>query len=212
MRKLLIGPALTAVGYATGAYYGADAEQLVHKKPAAVREAVEQSLSDREGTMELEDGKPVPYKVKLDRDLGDDRLVAHLMMDGREGAAADIGFTPQGGGEATLMAVKVHADHAVLREALAGTAKARLAYAPDWMLNLTLKPVLRQLSQQIEAGEALGDPMRGGQSEAEWESSLPPEKQQQLQQWRQYDATRPMTDPDADARRYLNGDGNRQGQ
>src|SRR3982750_4846728 len=95
--------------------------------------------------------------------------------------------------------------HAVLRDALAGTSKARLAYAPDWMLNLTARPVLRQLAGQIEQGRAVGDPMHGFQSQADWEASLPPEKQKQMQEWRQYDASRPMTDPDAAANKFLNG-------
>ena len=99
------------------------------------------------------------------------------------------------------MTVRIHSDHAVLREALAGTSKARLAYAPDWMLNLTARPLLRQIAGQIEQGQAVGDPMHGFQSQADWEASLPPDKQRQMQEWRQYDASRPMTDPDADAKR-----------
>jgi hypothetical protein len=207
MRKLLIGPALTGIGYAAGSYYGADAEQLVHKSPDVVRASVEQALTDRSGTMDLEGGKPIPYEVKFDQDAGDGKLVAHLIMAGREGAAADVSFTPQVG-DATLMAVKLHTDHAVLREALAGTDKARLAYAPDWMLNLTLRPVLQQLAQQIESGAAVGDPMNGFETRADYEASLPPDRQKQIQEWRQYDASRPMTDPDADAKRYMNGGGN----
>ena len=52
-----------------------------------------------------------------------------------------------------MITAKLHGDHGVLREALAGTSKAQLAYAPDWMLNLPARPVLRQLAQQIETGE-----------------------------------------------------------
>jgi hypothetical protein len=204
MWKLLIGPALAAIGYAAGSYYGASAEQIVGRGPGAVQEAVERALSGREGTMELEGGKPVPYEVRFDEG-GDGKLVAHLIMGGRRGVDADVSFTPQDGGEATLMTVKLHADRAVLREALAGTSKARLAYAPDWMLNLTIRPVLQKLARQIERGEAVGDPMHGFQSQADWEASLPPEKQ--MQEWRQYDASRPMVDPNASAKAYLKGGG-----
>ena len=112
---------------------------------------------------------------------------------------------PRNGGKDTLMTVRIHTDHAVLREALAGTSKARLAYAPDWMLNLTARPLLRQLAGQIEQGQAVGDPMHGFQSQADWEASLPPDKQREVQEWRQYDASRPMTDPNADAQKFLNG-------
>jgi hypothetical protein len=206
MRKFLVGPALTGIGYAAGSYYGADAEQLVHKGPGSVRAAIEQAVDSRGGgTMDLEGGKPVPYELKIDDGASDEHLVVRMLMDGREGAATDIHLTPQENGEATLMAVKVHTDHAVLRQALAGTSKARLGYAPDWMLNLTIRPVLQQLAAKIESGDALGDPMHGFQSQADWEASLPPEQQKQMQEWRQYQASRPMTDPNADAKRYLNG-------
>ena len=49
MRKFLIGPALLGVSYAGGTYYGANSEQLVHKSPDDVRDAVEQAASDRDG-------------------------------------------------------------------------------------------------------------------------------------------------------------------
>jgi hypothetical protein len=210
MRKLLIGPALTGIGYAAGSYYGADAEQLVHKSPDVVQAAVEQAVSDRSGTMQLEGGKPVPYETKLDEGA-DGHLTVHVLMDGKQGAETDVTLTPQNGGQETLLAVKVHADRSVLRDALAGTSKEKLAYAPDWMFNLTMRPVLQKLAQQIENGETLRDPMQGFQSEADWEASLPPDKQKQLQEWRQYDASRPTTDPNADAQRYLSG-GNSQQQ
>jgi hypothetical protein len=204
MRKFLIGPALFGASYAGGSYYGADSEQLVHKSPDEVRDAVEQAASDRNGTMELEGGKPVPYETRVER-RDDGGLIVRIMMKDKQAAETDVAFAPQNGGKDTLMTVRIHTDHAVLREMLAGTSKARLAYAPDWMLNLTARPLLRQIAGQIEQGQAVGDPMHGFQSEADWESSLPPDKQREVQEWRQYDASRPMTDPDADAKRFMNG-------
>ena len=107
--------------------------------------------------MRFDEGPEVPYKLTIERTPGE-RLVAHLMLDGRQGAEADIMFTPQDDGDATLMTARVRADRAVLREALAGTSKARLGYAPDWMFNLTLKPLLGPDREQIEqvGGSALG--------------------------------------------------------
>jgi hypothetical protein len=105
-----------------------------------------------------------------------------------------------------VITAKAHGDRAVLGDALAGTSKARLAYAPDWMLNLlTVRPLLQQLAQQIEAGQPAAIP---GMSEAEWEARLPAEQQQQLQAWRQYDASRPSVDPNDDARKYIQGGSN----
>ena len=146
----------------------------------------------------------MPYETKVDR-ADDGSLVVHVMMDGRQAAITNVAFVSQDGGKATLIAVKIHTDHAVLRDALAGTSKARVAYAPDWMLNLASHPLLQQIAQQIEAGDAVADPMQGVQSDADREAALPPDKQKQEQEWRQYDASRPMTNPDEDAKRFMNG-------
>ncbi len=206
MRKLLIGPIVTGCGYAAGAYYGADAEQVVRKSPDVVQSAIEAVVDSRDsGTFQPEDGKAIPYQLKLDDHSPGEPLVIRMTMDGREGVVAHIRLTPGADGQSTLMAVQLHTDHAVLRDALAGSAKARLAYAPDWMLNLTARPVLQKLAEQIESGEMIGDPMHGFESQADWESSLQPDQQKKIQEWRQYDASRPTTDPNADAKRYLSG-------
>jgi hypothetical protein len=94
-----------------------------------------------------------------------------------------------------LLVAKVHSDHAVLRTALAGTNKAKLAYAPDWMLNLSMRPLLRELAQQVEAG---GTPALEGltaaDAEAQWEANLTDQQRQGLSEWRQSEATRPAVD------------------
>jgi hypothetical protein len=204
MRRLLIGPIVTGCGYAAGAYYGADAEQVVRKSPDVVQSSIEAVVDNRaSGTFQPDGGKAIPYELKLDDHAPGEPLVVRMTLNGREGVVARIRLTPAANGEATLMVVQLHTDHSVLREALAGTAKARLAYAPDWMLNLTAKPVLQKLAEQIEGGEALGDPMHGFESQADWESSLQPDQQKKIQEWRQYDASRPTTDPNADANHYL---------
>jgi hypothetical protein len=83
----------------------------------------------------------------------------------------------------------------VLRTALAGTNKAKLAYAPDWMLNLSMRSLLQQLAQQIEQG---GTPALEGltqaDAEAQWESNLTDQQRQGLAEWRQSEATRPAVD------------------
>jgi hypothetical protein len=208
MRKLLIGPALTGCGWLAGSYYGADAEQVVHKGPGTVRSAIEEAVSNRDsGAMQFEGGKSVPYKLKVEDGATDEHLVVHMTMTGKDAVDTDIQLTPQDNGDGTLMQVKVHTDHAVLRQALVGTPKARLAYAPDWMLNLTIHPLLQKLAEQIESGAAVGDPMQGFQTQADWEASLPPDKQKEMQQWRQYQASRPMLDPNEAARNYMKGGG-----
>ncbi|HEX6660535.1 MAG TPA: hypothetical protein VF067_01530 [Sphingomicrobium sp.] len=206
MWKFLLGPLLLGAGYIVGSIYGADAEQIVRKAPSATYSGVEQALDNvrGSGTTSFDGGTPVPYQIKVDRSP-DERLLVTVYFGDRQGASADFRFAPRDNDATTLMSLKIHGDHAVLRQALAGTDKARLGYAPDWMLNLAARPLLKQLATQIEQGQAAGAALPGFQSQADWESSLPPDEQQKMQAWRQYDASRPTSDPDADARRYMDG-------
>ena len=202
MRKFLIGPVLTGVGWLAGSHYGAQAKQLVHKDPDTTYAGVARALDGipDHGTTHFEGGTPVPYELRIEHDAGR-QLVVHVLFGGREGGSTEIDFAAQGAD--TLMTATAHADRAVLSGALAGTDKARLAYAPDWMLNLVaVRPLLKQLGEQIEQGRP---PEFGGMSRAEWESSLPPDQQKQVQDSRQYEAAAPTTDPDADARNYMSG-------
>lgn len=204
MLKLLIGPVLVGGGYLAGSYYGSDAEQLVHKSPSVTYTAVDQAIGNvrQSGKTFFDGGKPVPYEIHVDR-TPDQKLVLTLFFDGKQGAEADIDFTPRDNGASTLIATRIHSDRSVLRTALAGTSKARLAYAPDWMLNLTFKPVLQQLTTQIEQGEPASiQGMSEGEAEAQWEANLTDEQRQQVSEYRQYEATQPMTDPDSDARNH----------
>lgn len=209
MLKFLIGPTLLGAIYVAGSIYGRDSEQLVHKSPASTYAAFEDSLSAiaQKGTTSFDGGTPMAYELKVDR-TPDQQLVLRLFFDGKQGAEADMDFVPQNDGKNTLVIAKVHGDRAVLRTALAGTDKARLAYAPDWMLNLTMRPVLRQLAQQVEDGETGGNAFQDwtpADSEANWEARLTPEQREAVAAGQQYEATRPVVDPNADARTYLNG-------
>ena len=205
MIKFLIGPALMGGGYIAGSYYGADAEQLVHKGPSMTYAGVENALSGmrQSGTTSFEGGTPVPYELRIAHEL-DRSLVVTLFFDGRQGAEADIAFIPQNDGRDTLVTARVHGNREVLRPALAGTSKAKLAYAPDWMLNLAMKPLLTQLAGQIEHGETASiEGMTTADAEAQWEAKLTPEQREQVGEWRQYQATRPAVDPSADAKHAL---------
>ena len=50
--------------------------------------------------------------------------------------------------------------------------------------------------------------MPGYASQADWESSLPPDQQKQVQDYRQYEAAAPTMNPNADAQRYVSGNAN----
>jgi len=209
MLKLLIGPALLGVGYLAGSYYGSDVEQVVHKSPSVTYAGVEQALSNvrPSGTTFFEGGTPTPYEMKVDH-TPDQRLVVTLLFNGRQGATADVTFTPQNEGKDTLIATKIHADRSVLRTVFAGTDKAKLGYAPDWMLNLALRPELKQLADLIEQGqEGTFQGLSEGEAEAQWENNLSDEDKKNVAAWRQYDATRPSVDPNAAAQNADGGAG-----
>jgi hypothetical protein len=209
MLKFLIGPLLVGGGYAAGSYYGADAEQAIHKSPAVTYAAIEDALASMRtsGTTFFDGGTPMPYSLKLDR-TPDAKLVVTLFFAGKEGADAEITLVPQNGGNDTLVKANIHANRSVLRTALAGSDKARLAYAPDWMLNLSLKPLLNELATEIEEGRsARVAGLTEADAEARWEANLTDEQRAGVAQWRQYQATEPVLDPDAAARNYI-GNGN----
>ena len=204
MLKFLLGPLLLGGGYLVGSIYGASAEQVVHATPAKTYDGIESALGRmrHSGTTFFDGGKPMPYEINIDRTEGQ-RLVVTLFFDGKQGARADLAFAPLNDGAETLVTTRIEGENGVLREALAGTNKARLAYAPDWMLNLSAKTLLRQLAEQIEQGAPadLGA-MSAGQARAEWEAKLTNEERARVEAWRQYDATRPSVDPTpADERR-----------
>jgi hypothetical protein len=206
MMKFLIGPALVGTGYVAGTYYGADSEQLVHKSPGVTYAAVEQSLGNvrQQGMTFFDGGTPMPYTMTVDRS-DDARLVVTLFFDGKQGVQADVRFAPRNDGQDTMITSTIHADRNVLRTALAGTSKARLAYAPDWMLNLAFRPVLRQVAQQIEQGAPADLGMSEDGARAAWEGNLSDEDRARVADWQQYEATKPAVDPNAAARN--SGDG-----
>jgi hypothetical protein len=207
MWKWLIGPALVGTGCLAGSVYGRDAEQLAHKSPDETYAAVEQALGDmpESGTTSFDGGTSMPYQIHVDRTPERQLLVA-LSFAGRQGAQAEFDFAPQEGGKATLITVQIHGDHQVLRQVLAGTSRARLAYAPDWMLNLAARPLLAEIAQEIDRGEMarFTGPTSQGEAEAQWEQNLSDEQRNDVQEWRQYDATRPTSDPDSAAETYMN--------
>ena len=209
MWKWLIGPLLTGCGWIAGSIYGRDAEQLVHKSPSDTYAAFEQALDNvpDSGTTSFEGGTPMHYDMNVDR-VADRQLLVGLSFAGEQGAAAEIDFAPQDGGQATLVSVRIHGNRAVMSKLFAGTDKAKLAYAPDWMLNLSAKPLLGELAREIEQGEIarFTGPTSEGEAHALWEQNLSDEQRNNVEQWREYDATRPSLDPDAAAN--ASGDAN----
>lgn len=202
LRVFLIGPALLGLVHLTGSVLANDAAQIVRKRPATVYADLSSAIavSPLSGTMQLEGGKPVPYRVRVDRTPGE-RLVLHMLLDGREAGQVDVAFTPENGGEATLMTARVDSVGKVIREELVGTDKAKLGYAPDWVFNFAISGTLKELAAQIEQGTLMAQPTRSFMGGVEGEMSA--KEREQREAWRQYNATRPTTDPNAAAEQYL---------
>lgn len=198
MWKWFIGPVVTGTACIGGSVYGRDAEQLVHLGSDDTYGALEQAVDDvpASGMTSFEGGTPTPYETRVERTPGR-RLVVTLLFAGREGARAQFDFTPQAGGKETLIAVRLHGDAGVLSQVLAGTAHARLAYAPDWMLNLAARPVLAEVAKEIDRGEIakFTGPSSAGEAQAQWEQNLSDEQRNNVEAWREYDASRPTSDP-----------------
>ena len=198
MRIFLIGPTLLGLIHLAGSILADDVRQVVHKKPAAVYSNVSTALSNtpQSGTMQFEDGSSVPYRFTVDRGPGE-HLVVHMMFNGREAGQVDLRFEPENGGQDTLIIAKVDSDGKVIREELAGTDKAKLGYAPDWLLNFAFGGSLREAAELIEQGSfAVNAGGFGG-------GGLTAEQQKQRDEWLQYQASRPTTDPNAAADAYM---------
>lgn len=203
-----MGPALLGSGCIAGSVYGRDCEQLVHKRPSATYEAVEQALDNmrQSGTTSFEGGTPMPYAIRIDR-IPDRQIVVTLFFSGQQAAAATIDFAPEERGKTTMISARIHGYRQVLRSALAGTSNARLGYAPDWALNLAARPLLAQLAGQIEQGDTveIAPAMTQADAEEQWEQNLSDQQRDGLQQYNQYEATRPTVDPNTAAAAYMNG-------
>lgn len=202
MWKWFIGPVLLGTTAIAGSVYGRDAEDVAHKSPDDTYAAVEQALDDLpdSGMTLFEGGTPIAYQMNVDRIPGR-QLVVTLLFAGEEGARAEFDFTPQDGGKATLIAARIHGDHRVLSQVLAGTSRARLAYAPDWVLNLAARSLLTEIAGEIDRGEMarFTGPTSQGEAQAQWEQNLSEDQRNNVEAWREYDATRPSIDPDAAA-------------
>ena len=119
----------------------------------------------------------MPYEVRVDRQP-EQQLLVTVLFAGRQGASAELDFAPRDGGKATLITARIHGDRSVLRSALAGTNEARLAWAPDWALNLAARPLLRQVAAEIEQGTQaqIAPDATQADAEAQWEQNLTDEQ------------------------------------
>jgi len=149
----LIGPALLGAAHIAGSTLADDTREIVRQRPAVVYSTVSEALANtpQSGTIEFESGPPVPYSISVDRSPSK-QMIVHVKFNGREAGRIDLRFQPANGGKETLVIAKVESDGKVVREELAGTEKAKLGYAPDWLLTFAFGRSLRESAEAIEQG------------------------------------------------------------
>lgn len=149
----LIGPALLGAAHIAGSTLADDTREIVRQRPAVVYSTVSEALANtpQSGTIEFESGPPVPYSISVDRTPGE-HMIVHVKFNGRKAGQVDLRFQPENGGKETLIIAKVESDGKVVREELAGTEKAKLGYAPDWLLTFAFGRSLRESAEAIEQG------------------------------------------------------------
>ena len=149
----LIGPALLGAAHVAGSIFADDTREIVRQRPDFVYTTVSQALANTpsSGTIEFESRPPVPFSLGVDRNPGK-HMVIHVKFNGREAGQIDLRFLPENGGKETLIVARVESDGKVVREELAGTDKAKLGYAPDWLLTFAFGRSLRESAQEIERG------------------------------------------------------------
>jgi len=154
----LIGPVLLGATHIVGSTLVDDTSEIVRQRPAMVYATVSEALATypSSGTMQFESGPPVPYSISVDRSPSK-QMVVHVKFNGREAGRIDLRFQPANGGKETLVIARVESDGKVVREELAGTEKAKLGYAPDWLLTFAFGRSLRESAEEIERGAFQAD-------------------------------------------------------
>jgi hypothetical protein len=185
-----------------------DADQIVKKDPETVYAALDSAFSD--AISEGNNGAAAEHGqvTTIDRDPGKS-LDLKVMIQGRQAVRMRFGVEPANGGADTRLTGDIDVDQAVLRESIReqGGDDAKLPAIPSFAFDMAMKKVVAEIGQKIEAGE----PLNGSRSTLAMATTPEPSPSASESRWeqsrRQEAATKPMVDPDADARKYLNQPG-----
>ncbi|HKX91852.1 MAG TPA: hypothetical protein VJM15_05430 [Sphingomicrobium sp.] len=208
MRTIVIGSmcgiaAVMLGGCGLGA--GHDADQIVKKDPETVYAALDSAFSDAVADGNHGAAAEHGQVTTIDRDPGKS-LDLKVMIEGKQAVRMRFGVEPANGGADTRLTGDIDVDQAVLRESIReqGGDDAKLPAIPSFAFDMAMKKVVAEIGKKIEAGEPLG----GSRSTLAMATSPDPSPSASESRWeqrrRQEAATRPMVDPDADARKYLN--------
>ena len=217
IKFMLFGIAAAGVGGAaiTGGGFGGghDAERLVAKPPAEVYAAI--SAMAPEGIRETPpDGEMPRMKIEVRKDQG--KSVAYIVsIEGKQVGRLDLAVAGEKDGKSTRLGADIDVDQRAIARLGDPTTADQYVPAPEMMVNMALSQVLGELAADIEAGRAL--PVIGPLSMSAWSNRLPSLNEQKAVREEMQEAAsrptepvptasaKPMVDPNASAKAYLNG-------
>jgi hypothetical protein len=210
MRVLMVLPLLGALCACTARH---DAEQIVHKDPAAVYAAFDSAFSDAVDAGNSGSAAENGQTSTIEREPNKS-LELKAMMDGKQAIRMRFGFEPVNGGAETRLTGDIEVDQDTLRAGMRKRSGEDVALPniPSFAFKMVMQKLLTEAANHIEHGE----PLDGARhslamaSRPQNDSTDPSERRFQAE-WKQRQATAPSTtgapmlDPDADARKYMSG-------
>ena len=221
-RWMLNSAAATALLVLAGcgvAGFGSHASQLIHKDPQTVREAFADAFDQGAmgGASQYSDQWHGGFQILVDKS-GSDKLDVVTKFDGETSSEVHFTFTPKDNGAATLVDAEVSVDEAVMHKAFDNTPKSQLGNLPKIAFVDGMQRMMQKYGERIEGGMPVTTASEGwqtgpmGSPPPEFYGGMPPDQlaavRAEEQREHQRDAARPMTDPNADAQRYLHQGGN----
>jgi len=223
MRRWMVNciamPALLALSGCGAGGFGSDAEQLIHKDPATVRDAFADAFAQGAmgGASQYSDLWHGGFQILVDK-AGTDKLNVVTKFDGATSSEVHFTFTPKDGGQATLVDADVTVDSDVMHKAFEGTPKAQLGNLPRIAFVAGMQKMMEKYGERIENGMPLATASEGwqtgpmGSPPPEFYEGMPADQLAEVraeeQREHQREVAKPMMDPNADANRYLNQGGN----
>jgi hypothetical protein len=215
IKVMMLGLVVGAGGFAmTGAFGGGhDAERAIARPPAEVYAAI--SSIAAAGVKESPPEKDGPrVKIEVSKDAGT-AMHFRLSSDGKTVGSLDLTVIPDQGGKASRLAADVDVDQRAMAKVLLDADAEDYVPAPPAVVKLAVNKMLGELARDIEAGKALPtfdmsdvkswnaqmvDAGRaGGMREEMQRQAAAPTAPVPL------GTTAPAIDPNAEARKYLNG-------
>lgn len=195
-------------------FAGHDADQIVHKDPAAVYAALDSAFSDAVSEGNSGAAAESGQVTTIDKVPGKS-LDLKVAIEGKQAVSIRFGVEPANGGAETRLTGDIDVDQAVLRESIRkhGNGENLPPAIPSFAFDLAMKKIVAEVAQKIEAGE----PLSGSRSTLAMATAPDPSQSSAASEWeRRYEQQRaqrqataptgssaPTMDPDAAAQRYL---------